>query len=586
MAMSFLKENKGCVFNCEEFVATDKGFVEVDFYEFPTDPRIREIWIERVRKQKKTKFWYPNTKSRLCGMHFNNSGKNILNEGLPRFFGDYTYPPEGNNELGLENVKIKEEIDVDEERIIEDNCIADYSNIYNTVPAKTDIANVHKFNPSNFEAIQIKEEPLDIESEDHLLPETDILEPQMEITDKVVSMNHTNGYISQKQHFNNSKVAETNKEAHHNSNHTKQWRYCAELPAKTKEITPMPTLKRIHTHTNDCGRDLKQLKEQMKDLEENLSTAYRKIADGQLLVMNLSSKEQKSIKLNEDLEEENRNLKNFFTSKMENSNLALKQEKEQLEIKLTKARQKIKLLQERWYRKFETLGSDEEARYYTGFQNRADFKKFCDIAIDMDPAMEPDTCNTFEIRKQIMITLMRLRQGLHIQDLAFRYNLDMEEVLQLVNHWQDILSESSFNRKICQSGVVIVKFLIAQFNNGVELKYFLGVSPYGYVIYVSDLHPLLTKDDRIIESSGVLSLIEEGFTIKSIDSDRLSHLGVTHWSVSSGETEKFENYITKLLSEVKKNVIFKNTSLTGPFWRQELSKVWKICCYLQNYIEF
>ncbi|XP_023017397.1 uncharacterized protein [Leptinotarsa decemlineata] len=589
--MSFLKQNKGCVLNCEEFIATDKGFVEVDFYEFPTDPELRNIWIERVRKQKKSKTWYPTKKSKLCGMHFNNSGKNIHNEVLPRYFGEKIYTPaiviepviNNTDTQETETIKIKEEIDVDEEPWNEDgeNCIVDYSNIYNTVPVITSVSSGETAH-SNFEETTIKEERLDFESEDQQFSDSMFENRVQQVTEKTVAVN---GYTHQKDPFSLQKEDKGMNDPYYNP--SCQWKNNFSAP-------PHMNKKENTTQTGSCSRDLQQLKNQMKELEESLSVAYRRISEGQILVMNLSSKERESERVKQQLEEENSKLKSALEAAKQQVTrnepcgtpcLNTGGEIARLEMQLANMHEKVNSLQQQWYHKFDSFSSDDEVKFYTGFKNKVDFKKFCDMVIEMDPSLELLTCDTIKIRKEIKITLIWLRLGLQMQDLAFRYDLQCDEVRRCVMHWQNILSDSSFNRKICPSGVIIVKFFVVDLCNEFKLKYFLGVSPYGYVIYVSDLHPHLTDEREIIQKSEIQLLIQEGFTVKSLDTDRFSDLGIFQWSVSPNEEKEFSAHSWKLLKEVKKNGIFKNILSKASFYTNDVSKIWKICYYLQNYVE-
>lgn len=87
------KRRKGtrcCVPGCNSDTARTRN---ISFHAFPKDEIIRDVWVKRVERKGGEKGpWQPTKYHKICGVHFNVTGKKGYEEKLPRFFPHRTYP--------------------------------------------------------------------------------------------------------------------------------------------------------------------------------------------------------------------------------------------------------------------------------------------------------------------------------------------------------------------------------------------------------------------------------------------------------------------------------------------------------------
>lgn len=90
--MKNIQKTKGtvcCVRGCTSDTGRNR---DVSFHKFPKDEKIRKIWIQRVNRKGCDSSWEPTKNHRICGLHFNKSGKKAYEDKYPRFFPYKTYP--------------------------------------------------------------------------------------------------------------------------------------------------------------------------------------------------------------------------------------------------------------------------------------------------------------------------------------------------------------------------------------------------------------------------------------------------------------------------------------------------------------
>ncbi|XP_077548146.1 uncharacterized protein LOC144160940 [Haemaphysalis longicornis] len=81
-----------CVPGCDNNTVKSPG---LSWHKFPNDPALKKVWLKRInRKGPGGKFclWTPKPSHRICGAHFNKTGRKAYEDKAPRFFPTKTYP--------------------------------------------------------------------------------------------------------------------------------------------------------------------------------------------------------------------------------------------------------------------------------------------------------------------------------------------------------------------------------------------------------------------------------------------------------------------------------------------------------------
>ncbi|KAM7307712.1 uncharacterized protein ISCGN_011348 [Ixodes scapularis] len=81
-----------CVPGCAHTTLTAK---HVSWNRFPKNSHLRNIWVQRINRKGTTgrfSLWTPTSDSRICGAHFNETGRKKYEDKAPRFFPTRTFP--------------------------------------------------------------------------------------------------------------------------------------------------------------------------------------------------------------------------------------------------------------------------------------------------------------------------------------------------------------------------------------------------------------------------------------------------------------------------------------------------------------
>lgn len=240
----------------------------------------------------------------------------------------------------------------------------------------------------------------------------------------------------------------------------------------------------------------------------------------------------------------------------------------------------------------------------------------------------------------LLLTLMRLRHGYGLKDLAVRFGLKPQSVSVVFTAWVQALY-----LKLGQIGIwphrdVIIKNMSKQFRKDfpttlviidcteirtqtpsalsiqsqcysdykscTTLKCLLGCDPNGSLLFVSSLYTGSISDNEICRQSGFLSLLnglidsgsinkgdaimaDKGFTIhKDLDNIGLL-LNIPPFTSSSSQmtknqialTQKIAKHrihIERLIAKIKKYKLVSHTIQTSMFGT--INQIWSVCCFL------
>ena len=97
---------KCCVPTCFHRSNVDKQY---SFSKFPKNIILRKEWIKRINRQSLNsgyRRWTPTASSKICGLHFDLSGRKLKSQKLPKFFlpKDFT---EKDDQRGKKQYKFK-----------------------------------------------------------------------------------------------------------------------------------------------------------------------------------------------------------------------------------------------------------------------------------------------------------------------------------------------------------------------------------------------------------------------------------------------------------------------------------------------
>lgn len=190
--------------------------------------------------------------------------------------------------------------------------------------------------------------------------------------------------------------------------------------------------------------------------------------------------------------------------------------------------------------------SDENVRNFTGMPNAATFHTlFSELPTIEDNEM---SCKkSLRLIDQFLITLVRLKLGLVLADLSFRFSVSTATCSRIINKWIDHLHvhlsfliywptrnqidnsmPEDFAVKFPKTRVVIdctelftqtsqsladQSLMYSHYKSHMTWKALVGITPNGVVSFVSDLWAGSVSDKQLVERSNILQLCEEGDAI-------------------------------------------------------------------------
>uniref|UniRef100_A0A2C9JCP7 THAP-type domain-containing protein n=1 Tax=Biomphalaria glabrata TaxID=6526 RepID=A0A2C9JCP7_BIOGL len=275
--------------------------------------------------------------------------------------------------------------------------------------------------------------------------------------------------------------------------------------------------------------------------------------------------------------------------------------------------------------------NDATVRLYTGLKDRATFQALFDKLATPDIlSFDAGRKNILRPVDQFFMTLMRLRLGLVLGDLSFRFSISTPTCSRIINRWIDIMYEHlsfliywptrnqinatmpedfqelfpntraiiSCTELLTETPLILTdqSLKFSQSKANMTWKGLIGITPNGVISFVSDLWPGPITDKQIVEQSGLLDLCEKGDIIIGDDtfliSDLTTPLGIQLITPPRKKPTKhmtnadilLNRHITQVhihlekhVERIKKFRILRN--LVGTM-KANVSKIWKICNYL------
>ena len=288
--------------------------------------------------------------------------------------------------------------------------------------------------------------------------------------------------------------------------------------------------------------------------------------------------------------------------------------------------------------------SDEKVMFYTGIPNAGTFCALFDELDDFQENTQRQRTGSGESSDggrprllrpidEFFLVLMRLRLGLLLEDLAFRFCISKSTCSSIVDVWIDYLSvkldflvswpsreivnetmPSQFQEKHSDCRVIIdcteintetpqslanKSLMYSNYKSHMTWKALLGISPCGMITFTSDLWAGSISDKQLTSKCGILELCEEGDSIMAdkgfLISDLITHRGIklvmppfksrdrqfTRREVE--ETRRIANlriHVERAMERVKNFRIIQGVMPIT--LARKASKTWKLCCGLSN----
>lgn len=516
-----------CVPGCDNNTLRDR---HVSFHKFPKDEKLKKEWIRRINRQGhdgRFALWKPSEHHRICGAHFNASGRKSYMDRLPSIFPH---------------------------RVYSERC----------PPVETAAAKRTKRLPANASV------PLPCIQDELVICSTVEISLPGQRNDPVCLTPPTS---------------------------------CSPLPAAFEEQGFY-----CADHMYSVGP------------QENATTTIRKKMD---VLLELCTR----------LQDENANLK-AENSAVKAENSALKAELCELKIemlknKATSNKENVSMA--------DFLSADEERlQFYTGFCSHERLVTFIEL---VESKYKPIKSNggrppALSMREQIIVVLCRLRVGLLEQDLSYRFGVSVSTISAMCVYWVNFLHEMFVQIPIWPARRTIDMFMPESFRTWdsstrvvvdcteifIEMpsdyntqsetyslykghntaKGLIGITPNGFVSFVSNLAPGWLSDKEITKHSGLYKLLEQGDSVMAdrgfLIEDDLRELGVKlnrppmlngRRQLTVAEetrTRQIANlriHVERVIREVKNfrilRYVFPNVMA------DKLNQIWKICCYLNNF---
>ncbi|XP_077515334.1 uncharacterized protein LOC144125637 [Amblyomma americanum] len=239
------------------------------------------------------------------------------------------------------------------------------------------------------------------------------------------------------------------------------------------------------------------------------------------------------------------------------------------------------------------------------------------------------------MKEQLIAVLCRLRVGLLEQDLAYRLKVSVATVSAMYSFWVNFLYEMLIQVPMWPSRNTVDLFMpdnfkelypstrivldcteifienpsdyktqsdtFSSYKGHNTAKGLIGITPNGFVSFVSNLAPGRLSDREITRHSGLYELLEEGDSVMAdrgfLIEDDLRQLGVklnmppmlngrTQLSLAdelaTRQIASLRIHVERVIREVKNFRILR--AVFPNVMAEKLNKIWKICCYLNNFM--
>lgn len=276
---------------------------------------------------------------------------------------------------------------------------------------------------------------------------------------------------------------------------------------------------------------------------------------------------------------------------------------------------------------------------YTSFNSIEQFNLFVDMAIKhyenylklYKKNLRTKFCLPY--KHQIFIVLSRLRLGLLEQDVAIRYNISQPTVSSIFRRWLNVMHSFFIQLPIWPTKDVVQKFMPNCFKkiypstrviiDGTEIfiqkpsnyviqsstystykshntaKGIIGITPNGFVCFVSNLYPGRISERELLLRSGLLDkltpgdliLADKGFTIDKECRQRNIDLAIPPFLNRGQQLNVDDEQTTRDIARIRIHVerairdvkLFRILSATVPnTMADQLNQIWIVCCHLTN----
>ncbi|XP_068568250.1 uncharacterized protein [Cebidichthys violaceus] len=281
---------------------------------------------------------------------------------------------------------------------------------------------------------------------------------------------------------------------------------------------------------------------------------------------------------------------------------------------------------------------DRLIMFYTGFR---DYITLMAVFMALQPTAESMLAwgqsladQSLPLSDQFFLFLCHLRQGFLVQDLATRFNVSQATVSSICITWTNFLYYTlgsilvwpsrekvnelmplSFKNTFPRTRVILdctelqVKRAASKVLNSetyphlkgsITLKSLVGISPYGELTFVSDLFKGSMSDKDITQSSGILSLLEEGDEVMAdkdfFIGDVLSPINVglvtpafskpnrkltPEEKLQTQEIARLRIHVERAIRRIKEYHIFERTLPMTTLG--SINQVWKVCALLTTF---
>ncbi|KAL5010804.1 hypothetical protein ScPMuIL_013109 [Solemya velum] len=278
--------------------------------------------------------------------------------------------------------------------------------------------------------------------------------------------------------------------------------------------------------------------------------------------------------------------------------------------------------------------SDSKVLFFTGIPDAGTFKcLFNELEKGMIKDNDSGRPKVLRLVDEFLLVLMRLRLGLLLEDLSYRFKISKSTCSLIFNRWIEYLDVNlqclvkwpsrkniddtmpeRFRKKYSHCRVIIdcteirtetphslhnKSLVFSDYKSHMTYKSLIGISPAGIVTFVSDLYAGSTSDKQITKLSGLVDLCEEGdgimvdkgFLISDYTTPRGIDLIIPPFVRDKKQFLPHEVELTRDIANLRIHVEremerIKNFRILQAIipisMASQSSKIWKLCVRLTN----
>ncbi|XDV43509.1 hypothetical protein PO909_011982 [Leuciscus waleckii] len=229
-----------------------------------------------------------------------------------------------------------------------------------------------------------------------------------------------------------------------------------------------------------------------------------------------------------------------------------------------------------------TLMNDSDSNLYTGLP----LHTFHILVAVLRP--HANEAYQTEVEQQILLTLMKLKLNLLIEDLAIRFCISVSQVSRIISFWIDTMAvvlKQHYHNVTCILDCS-------------EIKYLVAIAPCGLVMFISAAYGGRCSDKFITCDSGILEnlkpgdevMADRGFLIRDLLYERQVNLIIPHFANQTQLTEekvtcsrRIANVRIHVERAIRRLKVYKVLSQTLPITLMpKIDKILRICAALVN----